>query len=247
MSILKHVGAWRAFALFALLSLATPSRAELALSGADPTPALHASAIFYTFVPGLFGRGAWAEREMDRIRIGRHEGIVDDYSEETQYILGTLNSVIMAQYSQLAEGPLDLETIQMPYEAPAFRYVPIEGALESVGLSIEDLAPQTELPWLATALVDFFLNLYNYTLKTAMGVRELIHGTVAPKPLNLEGTAIPRVDSGGRRFDLSEPGDAFEKPQEKNFVLVAPVVRSTFKILLGLCLGILLYGFIRNM
>lgn len=247
MSILKHVGAWRALALLTLLTLANPSRAELAMARTDPTPALHASAIFYMFVPGLFARGTWAERELDRVRLGRHSGLVDDYSEETQYILGTLNGVITAQYSQLADGPLDIEAVQMPYEAPAFRYVPVEGALESVGLSIEDLAPQTELPWLATALVDFFLNLYNYTLKTAMGLRELIHGSVAPKPLNLEGTAIPRVDSGGRRFDLSEPGPAFEKTEEKNLVLVAPVVRSTFKILLGLCLGILLYGFIRNM
>lgn len=206
-------------------------------------PALAAAPLIYGLIPNSLGARTWPERQMDEVRLGIGGETHEDASALTTFALLSL-------HTPQTTNAYALEMMEAPRATPArdgqalrdrpaasFEEGRIVGAFEAMGLSPEDLVEAPEMPAAALALADAIEDLYGLVFRQRRRDRE--GGRSALEDL--------RVDP-----DAREPGDPrYRKPKETerdpNLVIFAKrVVRSVYKIMLGIAIGILIWGFVRN-
>jgi hypothetical protein len=245
--------------LFAGLALAASAAAE---PGGEPlptpsSPALTAAPLFYAFVPSAFGTHTWAEREFERIRLGVRDDKPEDLSDDTAWILAALHGRTDKEFDFEPEEeeekrvkvdpnappvPDDRPVIIVDMPVPALSYGPSEGAFAAIGLLPEDLVQGPEVPYFALTLAEYFFNLYDWGVTQAIALRRLVGQKTARK--------VPKRDpsSAFSQDSLYEkPNVDFDKGQEEPPIILSPrVLRSVYKILLGLTIGVLFWGFVRN-
>jgi hypothetical protein len=243
--------------LLAGLALVAPVAADPA---GDPlptpsSPALSAAPLFYAFVPSAFGTHTWAEREFERIRLGVREEVREDLSDDTAWILAALHGRTDRDFEPDPDEErvkIDAETPAVPVDRPAievevpksvFSYGRTEGAFAAMGLSPEELVQGPEVPYFAMTLAEFFFNLYDWGLTQAIALRRLVGQKTGRKvPKQDPSAAFPQGDSL-----YEKPNIDFDKRQEDPPIILSKrMLRSVYKILLGLTIGVLFWGFVRN-
>jgi hypothetical protein len=233
------------FIFAALAALATGAAADRAgdLPSA-PFPALAAAPLVYVLVPAPLGASTWAEREIEAARLG--------IGSVTREHGGAAADLLLSLHTARTPEKHALEMSEAPRDEPAraadvLPGVSLEtaedprilGALEAMGLKPEDLVEAPEMPAAALAFVDFIAR---------------IDAVFRAKRPRERGTNIAslRVDPEVRH--VKQPGYVkHKKPQEDpgpktpNLTLYAKkVTRSLYKVLLGVAIGILIWGFVRD-
>ena len=243
--------------LGALPLVCGPVRANATGDGAPvpSSPALAAGSIFYAFVPTAFGARTWAESELEKIRLGISFDPRDELDRESSYVLLALHAGTSKDLAlEATEGPRqdeeeepeaieDAIIVELPKAMLAGTRT--EGAFAAMGLSPADLVEGPEVPGLAITLAEAFFSLYDWGLQQAINLRTFVHGPTGPRS-RLRGDPRTAYDLGSGERYFERPGSEFDTPEEKWIVFTKRVLRSACKILLGLTIGVLIWGFVRN-
>jgi hypothetical protein len=229
--------------LAALVALVTAASADQAgCLPSAPFPALAAAPLVYVLAPDPFGAGTWAEREIEAIRLGtgsppRGEGAAVD-------VLRSLHAATPAERAlEMSEAPRDEPVrtadavLDRAMETP--EEVRVLGALEAMGLEPEDLVEAPEMPAAALALADFLTRIDAFLSARRPRERgsDIASFRVDPEARHVKQPAYVR--------HKKPPEDP--EPKTPPLTLYAKkVTRSLYKALLGVAIGILIWGFVRN-
>jgi len=231
--------------LIVLFALAAPSAADTACQNlpSAPCPALAAAPLVYLFVESPLGSGTWAERQMEAIRLGSVAEVHEDGSAVTSYVLLSLHTptAVNAYALEMMEAPPDTpaaaqdntQALTMSFGEPR-----LVGALEAMGLRPEDLVDAQELPDFAVTLADVIANLSALIFRE--GPRDRRPGTqslaVAPE------SRYTRPD----HVRFQKPPEPDRPPNPDLRLYAKQITRSIYKVLLGIAIGVLIWGFVRN-
>jgi len=232
-------------ALSALVALCRPVAAEA--TGADmpspSCPALAAAPLIWSLVFDPLGKGTWAERELEAIRIGARDEAHEELDSRTSFILLALHTRSADEYAlEMMEAPREMEpasVVERPLEA--VRDPLLEGAFDAMGLTPADLLGTPDaLPPTALALAETLVGILDWGVKRGADLRERVRGS----SLRMD-PEDPHVRQPGYVFYKKPP-----LPKEMNrdlpVVFTKTVVRSIYKILLGVAIGLLIWAFVRN-
>jgi hypothetical protein len=123
--------------------------------------------------------------------------------------------------------------------SPAATYADLRllGAFEAIGLSPEDLLGPPEAPEVAVTAASAALGLLDWGLERVSRFRAAVRG---PPRLKVEQERR-NVRPDFVRHQVPMPG-----PKLPPLVFTKKVVRSVYKLLLGVAIGILIWGMVRN-
>jgi hypothetical protein len=190
-------------------------------------PALAAAPLIYAVVPTPSGERTWAEHQVEALRTR-----VRDRSRED--LEAPAARVVLAPYE-----PLDRtqEPEQVEQHAPATADDRLLTAFEAIGLSPEDLLEKPEVPVAALTAAEAILDAIDWGLDGATRLRAMLRESA---PIRIEEPAKnPKPD-----YVRFQPSGAVETVVPLMFV--KRVVRSVYKILLGVAIGILIWGMVRR-
>jgi hypothetical protein len=231
-------------ALAALAGLCGPAVAEPARDALPmpSCPALRGAMLFYAFVPSALGAKTWVERELEKIRLGARAEANEDLGPDMSYVLLALHGQSADEYA--LEGPPEpapaKHAVRDDLRVAAFGDAQIRAAFDAMGISPESLMDPPEVPYLAVTFSEFVFGLYDWGLQQALSLRQLVRG-IAPPRVDPEP---PDRELDYVRYEKPKPKTEEEKPRP--IVLTKRVLRSVYKVLLGLTIGILIWGFVRN-
>jgi hypothetical protein len=229
-----------ACAVLAAAAVADPIGDPVAAS----SPAGSAAPLVYAYVPTPLGAGTWAEQQMEDVRFSAT--VPEDGGEgSATSSLFVVAQTPMTEERATAKQEPSREAPQQPAaerqasaadEAAQARML---GALEAMGLRPEDLVAKPEMPAAALALADAIAR-----LDALLSVR---------RPRDRETAVAPtRVDPEDRRarrpnrVRYAKPAPPDEPDVSRYTLLAKQVTRSVYKILLGVAIGILIWGFVRD-
>lgn len=227
----------------ALLALVSAARADPA---ADPAgfPALGAASLVYVLVPDPLGAGTWAEREVGAMRLGVG-ALREDARDAASAVLSLPATPPSSDYALAGPDATPSERLPRAPDAlpgditqPAFEERRLVGALEAMGLSPEDLVEAGEMPAVALVVIDLLARVDEMLLKR-------------PRDDGIDVRSL-RIDPEVRypkqpRYLRHKKPPEDDKPETPNITLHAKkITRSIYKILLGLAIGVLIWGFVRN-
>jgi hypothetical protein len=212
-------------------------------------PALSAAPLVYVLVVSPFGARTWAEQQLEMIRLGGGEGAREDMTAQTSYILLALHVRSAVAYAlEMSEAPGEEPPRRQgtgAWSPPALAEGRVAGAFEAMGLSPEDLVEPPEMPAAAVAVADAISGLYDWGVRQALELRSRVR-----RPEEGVDVTTLRLDPEKRyqrplniRYMKPLPGPD-KKPTA--MVFAKNVVRSAYKIALGVAIGILIWGFVRN-
>ncbi|HEX5138236.1 MAG TPA: hypothetical protein VFY93_14765 [Planctomycetota bacterium] len=206
-------------------------------------PARSAAPLVYVYVPGPLGAATWAERQLEDVRLGA--GVPTHGGDGTAISpLFFVDRTPMPEERPKSkpeprrEAPAR-QAPELPAPPDAAADARMLGALEAMGLRPEDMVEKPELPAAALALADAIARLD--ALLTVRRPRE-----------DEPGVARMRVDPEERRArrpSYVRHAKPQEDPEPKvdHYTLYAKqVTRSLYKMLLGVAIGILIWGFVRD-
>lgn len=231
-------------ALPALIALSSPVASEPTGRDmpSDPCPALAAATLVYALVPHPLGARTWAERGIEAIRMGAHGDAREETDSRTSFILLALHTRSTDTYAlEMMEAPREPE----PAQAQADRSVQalaeprLESAFEAMGLTPADVMGRPEIPHAALTIAGAILGLLDWGLERRAELRASGRGSDTLRIDRAERAARPEHV----RFEKPPPND---RPPLPLVFLGKKIVRSIYKILLGVAIGVLIWGFVRN-
>ncbi len=208
----------------------------------QPCPALAAASLVYALVTNPLGAKTWAEREIEAIRTGAHDETREDTSSQATFILLALHTRSTEEYAlEMMEAPRELEAPaaasdpDRPVEAIADPR--LESAFEAMGITPGELLGTPEIPPAALTLAGAIISLLDWGLGRGAELRGKVRGS----------TTL-RIDPEER---YERPGHLryqkpIEQPKDPPLIFSKKIVRSIYKMLLGVAIGILIWGFVRN-
>jgi hypothetical protein len=202
-------------------------------------PALAAAPLVYVLVPGPLGAGSWAEQEIEAVRLGVVHGAQEEAGSEASELLSA--SRVPPDYAlRMSEAPPDgparplVEATRLSAPRPQWQVL---GALEALGLTPADLVDAPEIPTAVLALADFLAHVDALLAAKRTGERRA-EFVVLDEEFGSE--RHPGFDEDDRRRK-----DTGLTARELT-LYAKKVTRSVYKALLGVAIGILIWGFVRN-
>ena len=199
-------------------------------------PALTAGALIYALVPNPLGASSWAERQVEAARMGGHDRPREDLESPASLVLITLPSSSTGAYV-LPAAAVAREAGPNPVTLAAdARMV---GAFEAIGLRPEELLEKSDTPVAALSVADAITGAIDWSFASATRLRAMMRDSGAP-PLKIEEQ--PR---------FAKPDYVrFQPPAETQtptpLIFTKRIVRSVYKVLLGVAIGILIWGMVRR-
>jgi hypothetical protein len=205
-----------------------------------PYPALSVAPLVYAFVPDPLGARTWAERQMEAVRLGIGAGARERGSDGAVLVDPARTR---ADYAlEMSEAPPDVPRRAEPVPAPE-EARPEEqrmmGALEAMGLRPEDLVEAPEAPAAVLALADILARV------------DALLFPVRPRARGADVASL-RVDPENRHvkqpsyLHYKKPPEDPEPKRPPLTLYAKRITRSLYKMLLGVAIGILIWGFVRN-
>jgi len=230
--------------LSALMALSLPAFSEPGDEMPSVSlPALAAAPLFYALVPNPFGARTWAEQQLEAIRLGGHE-VAEDARAQASFVLLALHTKTTEEYAlEMMEAPKDVPAPEGAISAdrPVSAFDSERAAFDAMGLSPQELVGTPEIPAGAYTIADTLARLYEWGVGQTAGLRERVRGSTQ--------------DSS---TEYTEPRAAvptyvqYKKPVQDDHAKDPPLrftkraVRSGYKIALGVAIGVLIWGFVRN-
>jgi hypothetical protein len=207
----------------------------------QPFPALAAAPLVYVFVPDPLGANTWAERQIQALRLGAGATARD----------GGPGSGELLSFQAVRPPP------DRPAEAPGVpRGEPVRegeavpgqpvvderrllGAIEAMGLRPEDLVEAPELPAAALAFADFIsrIDAFLFARRPRDRGTDIASLRVDPEPRHVKQPRYVRH---------KKPPPDPEPPMPPLTLYAKRITRSIYKVLLGVAIGILIWGFVRD-
>jgi hypothetical protein len=145
--------------------------------------------------------------------------------------------VVLAPYEPLAPANADAPVDPAPAAGPPVADERLLGAFEAIGLSPEDLLEKPEVPVAALTAAEAILDAIDWGLDGASRLRAMLRES---PPLRIEeAPRNPKPD-----YVRFQPSGVTETVVP--LIFVKKVVRSVYKILLGMAIGILIWGMVRR-
>ncbi len=222
--------------LSALVALGRPAAAD-AIGGGDflPTrtwPALSAAPLVYVLVINPIRAHTWAERQIEEIRVGARGTLREDASPISRFVLCALHTQVSVAYAlEMMEAPGEPDPAGPEHPSLLDLVAPmgLPRAIEAMGLTRQDLLGTPEIPPIAFTLAATLLGLFDWGLARPPDLSEGVVGTSL------------QIDPEGRG-----PAPVKAEVEEPPLVFTKKIVRSLYKILLGVAIGLLIWGFVRN-
>ncbi len=228
-----------------LFALARPAAGD-ATAGDPPShpwPALSAAPLVYVLVLDPIGSKTWGERQIQEIRVGARDNVCEDAGPISSFILLALHTQITVAYA--------LETMEAPPETAASPAGPVppapavaspaglQRAFEAMGFTPQDLVGKPDIPPVAFTVAATLLGILDWGLGLGADVRARVRGTASIRIDPEDREPAPDPD----RVKHKKP---LPKIQEPRLIFTKKVVRSIYKILLGVAIGVLIWGFVRR-
>lgn len=206
-------------------------------------PALAAAPLVCTLVFNPLGARTWAQRELEAIRIGARDEAHEEMDSRTSYILLALHTSSADEYAlEMMEAPREPQ----PAPARAARSLQamadplLEGALETMGLTAADLVgPPDAVPSDALAIAGAIMGVLDWGLQRGADLRERVRGSTLR--VDREDSHVPQP-----RYVFYKKPPPRDGEREVPLVITKKIVRSVYKMLLGVAIGILIWAFVRN-
>ncbi len=225
-----------------LIALGRPASADETQGDlpSESCPALAASPLIYALVLNPLGSKTWAERHLEELRAGVRTGAREDLGQQSSFILLALHGRSSPAYVlEMTEAPREpgaRPVADPPGYDEGVAESRLQSAFEAMGLEPEDLVKRPEVPAAVLTLGDAIFGLLDIGRDRDVDFRESV------------GTPVPRVE---RRVRDPRPSHIryqkpLPQPEAQPLVFTKRAVRSVYKILLGVALGILIWGFVRN-
>jgi hypothetical protein len=234
-------------ALPALIALGRPVAAEA--TGDDmpsrSCPALAAAPLVCTLVFNPLGAATWAESELETIRIGACDEAREEMDSRTSFILLALHTRSADEYAlEMMEAPREPEPAPARPGKTAFAMTDprLEDAFEAMGLTPADFVGTRDdaVPPAALAVAEVLAGLLDWGLQRGADLRERVLGS----SLYLD-PEDPHVRQPGYVF-YKNPPPPKDEDREVPLVITKKIVRSVYKMLLGVAIGVLIWAFVRN-
>lgn len=203
-----------------------------------PSPALAAASLVYSYVAAPLGSGTWAEKQLADIRSGARP--------ETREDLGGLSSLILLALQERPTPQAYVLEMEAPSEATApdaARVLPepqLQGAFEAMGLTPADLIGPPDLPPEALTIAGTVIRLLDWGFERGTALRERVRGSEVMQIDPEEDDPAPK--SRDRRIRYRKP----DVPEDPPIRITKAVVRSVYKMLLGVAIGVLIWGVVRK-
>ncbi|MCK6458857.1 MAG: hypothetical protein L6Q95_03070 [Planctomycetes bacterium] len=227
--------------LASLVALAATVSADSGGGGppSPPCPALSVAPLVYVFVPDPLGARTWAERQMEAVRLGIGAGARERGSDGV--VLADPARTRSDYALEMSEAPPDVPRRAEPLEPEEARPEEqrMKGALEAMGLKPEDLVEAPVMPAAVLALADILARVD--ALLFPMRPRER-GADVASLRVDPEKRYVKQPSYLHYKMPPEDP-----EPKRPPLTLHAKrITRSLYKMLLGVAIGILIWGFVRN-
>lgn len=208
-------------------------------------PALAAAPLFYALVPNPFGARTWAEQQLEAIRLGGRE-VTEDASAQTSFVLLALHTKTTEEYAlEMMEAPKDVPAggRAITTDRPVLALAEEGAAFEAMGLSPEELVAAPEIPAGAYTVADTLARLYDWGVGQTAGLRERVRGSTQDSTTQYDPTAPRAAAPLYVEYKKPVPDDHAKSPPLR---FTKRAVRSGYKIALGVAIGVLIWGFVRN-
>jgi hypothetical protein len=233
----------RSLAMLAVLCL--PAAADPGDRDSSSFPASAAARRVYCLVPCPMGVKTWAEEQLEEIRLGGHE-TREDVSPQSTFLLLSLDTREARSYAlDMSEAPRDVGRWGRPVvERPGSVLTNDRSAtaFAAMGITPEQLMRAPDTPEIALTVADKIDGLYRTGASYGGKLRAAIWGA--------SGRA-PRLDPEAPRDDAPSwvryrPPVQNDAPDVPTMRFTKRAVRSGYKIALGVAIGVLIWGFIRQ-
>jgi len=227
--------------LGALVALGRPAVGDA--TGADlpsqPCPALSAAPLVYVLVLDPIGSRTWAERKIQEIRVGARDDVRENPGPIESFILLALHTQLTVAYAlEMMDAPREAAQPEGP--GPPRAFAPPAGlqrAFEAMGLTPQDLIKAPDVPPVAFSLASALLGILDWGLGLGSDVRARVRGTPTLRLDPEQREPTPHY----LKFKKPPP-----RPEDPPLRFSKKIVRSIYKILLGVAIGILIWGLVRN-
>jgi hypothetical protein len=227
--------------LGALVSLAGPATGDA--TGADlpsqPCPALSAAPLVYALVLDPIGSRTWAERQIQEIRVGARDHVRENPGPLESFILLALHTQLSVAYAlEMMEAPPEAAPREGSDSPRAFTPpAGLQRAFEAMGLTPQDLIKAPDMPPVVFSLASALLGVLDWGLGLGSDVRARVRGVPTLRLDPEQREPAPHY----LRFKKPPP-----PPENPPLRFSKKIVRSIYKILLGVAIGILIWGLVRR-
>lgn len=231
--------------LSALMALSCPAFSEPGDEMPSASlPALAAAPLFYALVPNPFGARTWAEQQLEAIRLGGHEA-AEDASAQASFVLLALHTKTTHEYAlEMMEAPKDVPAggRAISQDRPESVLARERAAFEAMGLSPEELVEAPEIPAGAYTLADSLARLYDWGVGQTASLRERVRGSTQDSTTEYD----PTVRAAAPMYVPYKKPAQDDQAKDPPLRFTKRAVRSGYKIVLGVAIGVLIWGFVRN-
>lgn len=204
-------------------------------------PALAAAPLICTLVLDPLGGRTWAEREIEAVRLGAADETREEIDPRTSFILLALHTQSTDAYAlEMMEAPREPEPVAQADRSVEVMADPVlQGAFEAMGLTPEDLVGRPEVPEAAVTIAEAIEGLLDWGLERGAELRARVRGKDALRIDPAERERRPEH----LRFQKPGPSD---QPKPAPIMISKRVIRSIYKMFLGIAIGILIWAFVRS-
>ncbi len=217
----------------ALFALGVSASAEATTDDlrARPCPAFAAAPLTYSYVPAPLGSRTWADRQLADLRAGPGTEIREELGAQASYILLALDERSTPQ----AHGP---RAAPAPDAAPVLEEPELQSAFDALGLTPADLLGPPDISPEVLTIAGAVLRFLDWGFDGGTALRDRVRGSRV-----VQIDPDDPVPGGGQERTRHRGSD---EPVAPAFRIVKGIVRSAYKMLLGIAIGVLFWGVVRR-